>query len=145
MRLGVRRGIPSGMNRSSTTSAFERSALPALLLAACATAHAQVYSGIDQASGAIVLSNFPSDLAPTVVVAPPAVEAPRQETPAPVVRDERAQPIAPLIDGIAREYGLNHELLHAVVEVESGYNPFAVSPRGAMGLMQLMRGPPPGP
>lgn len=29
-------------------------------------------------------------------------------------------------------------LLHSVVNVESGYNPRAVSPKGALGLMQLM-------
>lgn len=38
----------------------------------------------------------------------------------------------------AKEHGLEPALLHAVVQVESGYNPRAVSPRGAVGLMQLM-------
>lgn len=38
----------------------------------------------------------------------------------------------------AQEYGIEPALLHAVVQVESGYNARAVSPKGAVGLMQLM-------
>jgi soluble lytic murein transglycosylase-like protein len=40
----------------------------------------------------------------------------------------------------ADKYRLSEELLHAVMRVESGYRPTALSVRGAMGLMQLMPG-----
>lgn len=43
-----------------------------------------------------------------------------------------------LVDRAAHQYGLESELLHAVISVESRYNPKAVSRKGAMGLMQLM-------
>ncbi len=39
---------------------------------------------------------------------------------------------------IAEHHGLDSALVQAVVHVESRYDTFAVSPRGAMGLMQLM-------
>lgn len=38
----------------------------------------------------------------------------------------------------ARAQGLSPRLVQAVVQVESGYNPRALSNKGAMGLMQLM-------
>ena len=49
-----------------------------------------------------------------------------------------SQPMTDLINPIAREYGLDPKLLHALVIVESGYNPRAKSPVGAQGLTQLM-------
>lgn len=45
-----------------------------------------------------------------------------------------------LILEMAQTHGLQYRLLKAVVQVESGYNPRAVSQAGAMGLMQLMPG-----
>jgi len=44
----------------------------------------------------------------------------------------------PIIEQVAKDLRLHPGLLHAVVLVESAYNPRAVSRKGAQGLMQLM-------
>jgi len=46
--------------------------------------------------------------------------------------------VGELIDNAARKYGLPPAFVRAVVAAESGYQPNAVSPKGAIGLMQLM-------
>lgn len=43
-----------------------------------------------------------------------------------------------VVDEAAKATALPSALLHAVIQVESGYNTNAISPKGARGLMQLM-------
>ncbi len=43
-----------------------------------------------------------------------------------------------LADAAADRYGLPRELVRSVMAAESGFQPWAVSPKGAIGLMQLM-------
>jgi len=45
---------------------------------------------------------------------------------------------SPLVEQAAREHQIDQALLRAVIAVESGYDPNAVSHKGAVGLMQLM-------
>lgn len=49
-----------------------------------------------------------------------------------------ARPYASLIRAVADLHGVDEGLVHAVVQVESSYQPRARSPKGARGLMQLM-------
>ena len=52
--------------------------------------------------------------------------------------DAEMQKFASYIDTAGRSNGIDAALIHAVISAESGYNPNAVSRKGASGLMQLM-------
>jgi soluble lytic murein transglycosylase-like protein len=67
---------------------------------------------------------------PPVPLPEPAVETPAAPAPPPDAKQ--------LIDQAAEKWGLPAEFLHSVARVESGYRPDAVSPKGAIGIMQLM-------
>ena len=57
------------------------------------------------------------------------------------VIERRRQSLAslqPFIDDLSRQYGLDPQLVSAVIEVESAWNPRARSRKGALGLMQLL-------
>ena len=72
---------------------------------------------------------------PSVVYGPPPVRADirtLQRQPLP------SKPYAALIQRAAERHDVTANLLHALIEVESGYQPDAESLRGAKGLMQLM-------
>jgi soluble lytic murein transglycosylase-like protein len=69
---------------------------------------------------------------PTPFLPPPA----RVESPA--ARRLANKPFAKLIEIAANEAALDPALVHAVISVESGYNATARSPKGALGLMQVL-------
>jgi soluble lytic murein transglycosylase-like protein len=49
-----------------------------------------------------------------------------------------SRPYARLIEAAAREAALDPALVHALIYIESGYNPKARSAKGAIGLMQVL-------
>jgi hypothetical protein len=71
---------------------------------------------------------------------PVALAAAQTDTPAPatvsLLRENTAY--EPLIQQSAATHGVDAKLVKAVIQTESAYNPGARSPKGAMGLMQLM-------
>jgi hypothetical protein len=105
----------------------------AFLLTA-APAGAQIYAGSD-ANGTWVLSDKPIDVPTDIYVVP---GAPSIRTTRPVETPDSALVFDDLVITHASNQGLRPELVRAVIQVESGFNPRARSPKGAMGLMQLM-------
>ncbi len=82
---------------------------------------------------------------PSVVTAfaPDEVPHPEDAPPAPPVEAAAGDPDAPFADLIAaaaRKHGLSPRLLESVIRTESNFAARARSPKGAMGLMQLMPG-----
>ncbi|MFB3884243.1 MAG: transglycosylase SLT domain-containing protein [Thermodesulfobacteriota bacterium] len=47
-------------------------------------------------------------------------------------------PYEALISAVSNKYQVDSALIKAIIRAESGFNPLAVSPKGARGLMQLM-------
>ena len=63
-----------------------------------------------------------------------------ERKPARVVRSESYKRLEELIKKYADLHGVDEDLVWAVIRHESGFDPGVVSPKGAMGLMQLMPG-----
>src|SRR5258706_5842329 len=98
------------------------------------SAQAQIYAWRD-VNGTLVLSDRKlSDGALTYAVP----DAPTMRATTPLAGATYRDQFEPLVQEHARRHALRPDLVRAVIQVESGFNPQARSPRGAMGLMQLM-------
>ena len=114
---------------------LNRIGIVALLLGLSAPAQAQIYSWRD-ANGNLVVSNRrPGSSARVASYTVPKAEGVRATRSAATAR---ASAYDDLIGEHSRTHGVRADLVRAVMQVESGFNPYARSPKGAMGLMQLM-------
>ncbi len=102
-------------------SFFLWASLLSLLLGPTLQVSAEIYRRAD-ASGVVYYSNIPLSLLL-------GTTSRSQRTPA---------SFREMITTTALQHGVDSRLVEAVVAVESNFNPWAVSPKGAMGLMQLM-------
>jgi soluble lytic murein transglycosylase-like protein len=116
------------------------SALTSFLVTGLCLLHpavADIY-GYTANDGTVNLSNVPADGRYAIVVRAPEVVPPRAAVE--VLPPTIAQKVHydRIVDEVAKAYGLDSALLHAVISVESRYRSDAVSRKGAAGLMQLM-------
>ena len=82
--------------------------------------------GLTELSAALVAGYEPEPDAPQPAAPPTAASKPAPADP------------HELVEAAAKKNGLPAKFVHSVVRAESGYRPDAVSPKGAVGLMQLM-------
>lgn len=110
-----------------------------LFVATCAVllwpsqADAQIYAWRD-ANGTLVLSDRKLDQGAKSYAIPGTTI--RSTTP--LVSNAIRERFEPFVVDHAARHGVRPDLVRAVIQVESGFNPRARSPKGAMGLMQLM-------
>jgi hypothetical protein len=116
--------------------------LPVLCLSLLAVpASAQIYSWRD-GNGNVVLANTPQTGAGAGQIVRSYPAAPSHVVRGPGRMSTTASDRAQMYDGIITEHArandVRPDLVRAVVQVESAFNPRARSPKGAQGLMQLM-------
>ena len=104
-----------------------------LSVTAAVGARADIYSFTDSA-GVVHYSNVPTDSRYERLLADP----PPPSSPQGAQLRTRAAAFSDLIDEAARHAEVSPALLRAVIAVESAFDPRAVSPKGAQGLMQLL-------
>lgn len=99
-----------------------------ILFADNAFAIEEFYTHIDE-KGVLHVTNVPSGFR----------YKPRKEMKKrPLLSQAKMKEIARLIEKISKKYSVDPHLVKAIIRAESDFDPYAVSRRGARGLMQLM-------
>ena len=150
---GVLNPSPFGLSLSKLCEPFDRLRANGVggLVLACAVlfnpaAHADIWGYIDDKGVAHFAQErvddryeifsrtgqkFDSQRQVTVPTAPPKLIAFFEVSP-------RYKQVKHLLREAASEHKIEYELLQALIATESGFDPLAVSPKGAVGLMQIM-------
>ena len=117
-------------------SVFRSLVVAIAMLCTASPALAQIYSWRD-AEGKLVLSDKPRpDQGQQTTYEIHGAGSMRATSPQ--VSSDKSAPYEASINTHAERMGVAADLVRAVIQVESAFNPVAVSNKGAMGLMQLM-------
>ena len=116
---------------------FAATLLAATALSICAPARADIYRFEDK-DGTVHFTDAPTDRRYKVIMRD--IQKDRRLRTAFKLPGYARNPaeFEPMINSYSRQYGVDSALIKAVIHAESGYNPNAVSSKGAQGLMQLM-------
>ena len=151
--------VPANKARQSVPAMLIIPFLSIFLAISASYSYADIYKFVDD-NGVIHFSNMPKDYSSAPVVrektagkavkaAPACATAVRSKVERAVYKQVEAVhpdgapvcddvPYAAIIKEKCEKYDVDASLVKAIIRAESGYNPLAVSPKGAMGLMQLM-------
>ncbi len=108
-----------------------------------ALSHADIYQYTDEA-GVVHFTNVNSSkkhkrvASESPATCPEPASTQRRTAPAPLTSSRMPSAYVDMINTSCNRHGVDPSLVHAIVKVESDFNPFAMSRKGAMGLMQLM-------
>lgn len=112
-------------------------ALAAILLTVPATASAQIYTWRDSSGTLILSATKPEGGVPVQTFAVVGTTNAEFRATQPAV-SRRSAAFDWIIEEHSSRHGISADLVRAVIQAESAFNPLARSPKGAMGLMQLM-------
>jgi hypothetical protein len=115
---------------------FCLSIITALLISDRCLFSQTLYAYLDE-NGTRVFTNIAPTSPVTDLKITGAVPTPAP-TPSPAPSNSKSEAYNSIIEKYASDYHLDASLIKSIIATESGFNPKAISPKGARGLMQLM-------
>jgi len=107
------------------------------LLLFATPSHSGIYRWVDE-NGVIHFTNCPQDARFKLYIRESEDDVDRDGNHSSPPFGKEQNQFDSLIEELSEKYSVDSALVKAMIKVESGFNPFAVSKKGAKGLMQLM-------
>jgi hypothetical protein len=97
-----------------------------------------LYSYVDENGTRVITNIAPTSPVENLKINGSTPAPPPASAPVPPPSNSKDETYAPIIEKYANNYRIDPSLIRSIIAKESGFNPKAISPKGARGLMQLM-------